>query len=109
MWYRPIASVSLILLLIFIFSGSKLALERIAYEFCEDCAGQNIKYAEVRYSPQLFADSVDGAEYSKSKGQFTPRDAVLAINEGLARGMQEFGIKVYSILCCMTHRPGRLI
>ena len=93
----------------FIFSGSKLALERIAYEFCEDCAGQNIKYAEVRYSPQLFADTVDGAEYSKSKGQLTPRDAVIAINEGLARGMNEFGIKVYSILCCMTHRPGRLI
>ena len=31
---------------------------------------------------------------------------MVAINEGLARGMKDFGIKVYTILCCMTHRPG---
>lgn len=91
------------------YRGSKSALSRIAYEFCEDSAKQNIRYSEVRYCPHLLSDSVDNPEYAKVKGNFTPRDAVVAINEGLSKGMKDFGVKVYSILCCMTHRPGKFI
>ena len=92
---------------LFLFSGNSSALTRVAYEFCEDSAKHNIKYTEVRYCPHLFSNSVDNPENAKVKGEFTPRDAVVAINEGLARGMKDFGIKVYTILCCMTHRPGK--
>lgn len=88
-----------------IITGSSSALTRVAYEFCEDSAKHSIKYTEVRYCPHLFSNSVDNPENAKVKGEFTPRDAVVAINEGLARGMKDFGIKVYTILCCMTHRP----
>lgn len=88
-----------------IITGSKAALKRIAYEFCEDCARQNIKYTEVRYSPHLFANTGDDPEFSVVVGRFTPRDAVVAVNKGLAKGMKDFGIKVNTILCCMTHRP----
>ena len=89
------------------FRGSKAALKRIAYELCEDCARQNIKYTEVRYSPHLFANTGDDPEFSVVVGRFTPRDAVVAVNKGLAKGMKDFGIKVNTILCCMTHRPGK--
>ena len=81
-------------------------MKRIAYEFCEDSARQDIKYAEVRYSPHLFSDTVDDQDCATGSGSVTPRDAVVAINKGLAKGMKEFGVKVYSILCCMTHKPG---
>lgn len=88
-----------------VLAGSKSALSRIAYEFCEDSARQNIRYTEVRYCPHLFSDSIDNPDYATGKGHFTPRDAIEAVHEGLEKGMKDFGIKVYSILCCMTHRP----
>lgn len=88
-----------------ILTGSKAALKRIAYELCEDCAKQNIRYTEVRYSPHLFANTDEDTEFSVEKGKFTPRDAVVAVNKGLAKGMKDFGVKVNTILCCMTHRP----
>ncbi len=37
------------LVMMYISDRTKEALERIAYEFCEDCAKQNILYAEYRY------------------------------------------------------------
>ncbi|KAL4218106.1 hypothetical protein ACF0H5_022842 [Mactra antiquata] len=88
-----------------IISGYKNAVSRIAYEICEDCAKHKIKYMEVRYSPHLFASSVTDPEFEQTPGSFTPRDVVQTVNEGLARGMKEFDVKVNSILCCMTNRP----
>jgi adenosine deaminase len=35
------------------FSGDLSAIERIAYEFCEDKAKNGVLYAEARYSPHL--------------------------------------------------------
>ena len=89
------------------FSGCAKALERISYERVEDCAKHNIKYAEVRYCPQLFANTGTEIEYCTEKGTLTPRDVVRTINKGLARGMKEFGVTVKSILCIMTHIPGK--
>ena len=89
-----------------VFRGSRSAISRIAYEFCEDSRKQNIRYTEVRYCPHLLSDSIENPECATSKGEFTPKDVVEAVNDGLERGMKDFGIKVYSILCCMTHRPG---
>ena len=93
----------------FFFRGNRKALKRIAYELCEDCAKQNIRYTEVRYSPHLFASNCDDPEFAVSAGGFTPRDAVVAVNEGLEEGMKDFGVRVNTILCCMTHRPGTAI
>ena len=86
-------------------SGDEDALRRIAYEFCEDVALEGILYCEVRYSPHLFANSMANPEYS-SPGGLTPARVVEVISEGLNKGMEKFGIKIRTILCCMRHRPG---
>lgn len=87
-------------------SGCEKALSRVAYEICEDFAKHGIKYAEVRYCPQLFANSEEKPVYAMEKGNFTPRDVVKTVNEALARGKKDFGVTVNSILCIMTHSPG---
>ena len=74
------------------------ALERIAYEFCEDCKSQNILYAEYRYNPFPFSDTPGtpmGADYC---------DALIS---GLERGQKEFGVKVRSIIAFMREKPGK--
>lgn len=88
-----------------IISGYKRAVERIAYELCEDCAKHNVKYMEVRYSPHLFSNSLTDPEFAQTPGTFTPHDVVETVNEALARGMKDFDVKVNTILCCMTNRP----
>lgn len=75
-----------------ILRGYKPAVNRIAYEFCEDCYRHKIRYVEVRYCPTLLATD-----------DLTARDVVLAVNEGLQQGMKKFDITVKTILCCMTH------
>ena len=70
-------------------------MSRIAYELCDDLAAHHIVYAEVRYSPHLFAG--EGASL---------RDVVLAVNEGLSRGAAAFGVKTRTILCCIRPFPG---
>ncbi|XP_052240483.1 adenosine deaminase-like isoform X2 [Dreissena polymorpha] len=87
-----------------IITGCRKAVSRIAYERCEDAAKHSIRYMEIRYSPHLFANTVDNG-YATEKGDLTPRDVVLAVNEALERGMKDFGVTVRSILCCMTHQP----
>ena len=80
------------------FYRTKEALERVAYEFCEDCKEQNILYAEYRYNPFPISDlpkSPRGAEYC---------DAVI---RGLERGQKDFGVIVRSIICFMRERPGQ--
>ncbi|WAR15795.1 ADA-like protein [Mya arenaria] len=88
-----------------IISGYKNAVSRIAYELCEDCAKHRIRYMEVRYCPQLFANSDVTNEYVGEPGTFTPRDVVVTVNEALARGMKDYDVTVKTILCCMTHKP----
>lgn len=38
------------------FSGDALALERIAYELCEDMSKDNVIYFEARYSPHILSN-----------------------------------------------------
>jgi adenosine deaminase len=64
------------------------ALERIAYELAADLAAENVRYAEIRYSPIL--NSREGL----------PLTAVVdAPLRGLARAEAEFGIQTRVIIC----------
>lgn len=41
----------------FLFSGDREAIKRIAYEFVDDKAKERVIYVEVRYSPHLLANT----------------------------------------------------
>ncbi|PSN57375.1 Adenosine deaminase [Blattella germanica] len=77
-------------------AGDLTALERIAYEFCEDKAKNGVIYVEARYSPHLLL-SKDGPGDMQALSQI-----VRAINQGFARGEAKFNIKVKSILCTLV-------
>jgi adenosine deaminase len=64
------------------------ALERIAYELAEDLARENVRYAEIRYSPVLNAR--EGLPLTETV------DAPL---RGLQRAEREFGIRTALIIC----------
>lgn len=87
--------------------GDPEALERIAYEFCEDIANNGVLYCETRYCPHLLANcGVDGVQCNGSKEQnCSPRKVVESVCKGIERGCKDFGVKVRTILCCMRHRP----
>ncbi len=70
------------------------AVERIAYELCEDQARQGVRYFEARFSPQLLV----------GEGSSVHEVMERAI-EGIARGQRDFAIEARLILCCMRHRP----
>ncbi|MBI4386439.1 MAG: adenosine deaminase [Elusimicrobia bacterium] len=71
------------------------ALERIAYELCEDCALENIRHVEVRYAPVLNATA-----------RFTVDDTIEAVLRGLSRGLKDFGVTSGVILCLFrSHGP----
>lgn len=42
----------------FTFSGDIVAIERVAYELCEDQSKQNVIYFEARYSPHLLTNQI---------------------------------------------------
>lgn len=56
------------------------AMERISYEFAMDNYAEGVRYFEVRFAPQLHAHASEN---------FTIRDVVFAVNEGLKRAKQE--------------------
>jgi adenosine deaminase len=64
------------------------ALERIAYELAEDLAAENVRYAEIRYSPVLNA-----------RGGLPLTEAVDAPLRGLKRAERAFGIRTNIIIC----------
>ena len=68
------------------------ALERVAYELAEDCAAENVRHMEVRYSPILH----------QKKGLSLPAilDPVLA---GLKRAEHEFRLSTGVIICGMRN------
>jgi adenosine deaminase len=58
------------------------ALERVAYEFAEDMAAENVVYAEVRFAPHFHTHGGLGL------------DAVMtSVLKGLARGEADFGVR----------------
>ncbi|GBO34645.1 hypothetical protein AVEN_31081-1 [Araneus ventricosus] len=79
-------------------SGDAEAIERIAFEFCEDAAQEHILYAETRYSPHLL--SAEG---------FPPERVVECVNRGLQKGCDRFGVDIRSILCSIRGRPGKFL
>lgn len=70
------------------------AVERIAYEMCEDEARNGVRYFEARFSPHVLVS--DG---------FTAEEAVERALAGLEKGARRFGVGNRAILCCMRHRP----
>jgi adenosine deaminase len=68
------------------------SLRRIAYELVEDCASENIRYLEVRYSPIL---------HTRRGLRLT--SIVDAVNDGLAAGEKAFGVKTGVIICGMRN------
>lgn len=68
------------------------ALFRAAYELCEDCAAENVRYLEVRYSPILH-----------TKRGLRETQIVDAVLEGLALGEKHFNIKTGTIICGMRN------
>lgn len=64
------------------------ALERIAYELAADLAQENVRYAEIRYSPIL-----------NIRGGLPLTETVDAPLRGLRRAEAEFGIRTGVIIC----------
>ncbi len=64
------------------------ALERIAYELCEDAAAENIRYMEIRYSPILH-----------TKTGLPLPETVDAPLRGMRRAEADFGIRSNLIIC----------
>jgi adenosine deaminase len=72
------------------------ALERIAYELAEDLAAENVRYAEIRYSPIL--NIREGLPLT---------EAVDAPLRGLKRAEEELGIRTGVIICGIRNmEPG---
>lgn len=54
------------------------ALERAAYELCQDCRRENVFYIEIRFAPQLHV-----------RGAFGVRDVLKAVCRGIERAKKE--------------------
>lgn len=81
-----------------------MAIERIAYEACQDQASQGVIYFEARYSPHLLSNTIPTfyVEHPLSIDDpkaVTPDDVVLAVQRGFHRGQSQFGVKVRHIMC----------
>lgn len=68
------------------------AIERVAYEMCEDAARDGVRYIEVRYCPHL----------SQRRG-LSLDEVIEAELRGLARGQSDFGIIARIINCSLRH------
>jgi adenosine deaminase len=64
------------------------ALERTAYELAEDLAGENVRYAEIRYSPLLH-----------TREGLPLTEAVESPLRGLRRAQEDLGIRCALIVC----------
>lgn len=64
------------------------ALERTAWELCEDAAAENIRYMEIRYSPILH-----------TRGGLPLPETVEAPLRGMRRAEEAFGIRSRLIVC----------
>lgn len=67
---------------------NKEGLKRAAYELAEDCAKENIRYVEVRYSPILHTD-----------GGLKLTQISEAVIDGLKQAEKDFNIKTGVIIC----------
>ncbi len=70
---------------------SQAALARVVFELIEDCAKENIKYVEIRFSPLILTEN------------FAKEEVVEAVLAGISAGEQEYNIEANLILSCMRH------
>ena len=56
------------------------ALERVAFEFAEDCYSEGVRYFEVRFAPHL----------SAVPGELSSEEVIMAVNRGLKRATDMF-------------------
>jgi adenosine deaminase len=68
------------------------AIERVAWEMCQDAAADGIRYLEVRYCPHL-----------SCRAGLSLDDVLAAELRGLARGEADFGIVARAINCSLRH------
>ena len=68
------------------------AIERVAWEMCEDAARDHLRYLEVRYCPRL-----------STKGGLSLDEAIDAELRGLERGERDFGVVTRMINCSLRH------
>ena len=73
------------------------ALERVAYEFVEDMARDQVVYAEVRFAPHFHTAGGLGLD-----------GVMTAVLRGLDRGEREFGVGVGLIVCAMRNQDADL-
>jgi adenosine deaminase len=73
------------------------ALERVAYEYCEDMAKDNVVYSEVRFAPHFHTQGGLGLE-----------GVMQAVTRGLARGKHDFGTEAGLIVCAMRNLSAML-
>lgn len=70
----------------------KEPIERCAYELAADCASENVRYIEVRFSPILH-----------TRHGLSLKDSVEAVRSGLERAEAAFGIQTGIIICGIRH------
>ena len=70
----------------------KDAIERCAYELALDCAAENVRYIEVRFSPILH-----------TRHGLSLKESVDAARAGLERAGRETGIQTGIIICGIRH------
>jgi adenosine deaminase len=68
------------------------AIERVAWEMCQDAAADGVRYLEVRYCPHL-----------SRRGGLSLDEVMAAELQGLARGERDFGIVARAINCSLRH------
>ena len=78
-----------------LFVGDAKAIERIAYELCEDKAAQQVTYFEVRFSPHILSNTVKHMFAERpvepdSSRAVSPRDVIKLVGKGLRRGQRVF-------------------
>src|SRR5688572_16614188 len=73
------------------------ALERVAYEFAEDMARDNVVYSEVRFAPHFHTQRGLGLD-----------GVMTAVMKGLKRGEEDHGVQVGVIVCAMRNLSAML-
>ncbi|KAI1280395.1 Adenosine deaminase [Halotydeus destructor] len=84
-------------------SGNAEAIERIAYELCEDQANSGVAYFEVRYTPLTMTGSYRGDKLDT----MTPQEVIDAVTLGLSRGRHDFGVKSNQIMVLLDYLKDR--
>jgi len=79
--------------------GDLIAIERVAYEFCEDAAANGLLYVESRFCPHFLVSEEAG------EGKATVDDVLEAVLRGFQKGEAELGVTIRTLLCCIRGIP----